>query len=110
MPNLTTSSLIATQNAIIASTTSLNGTYLWLYNGQQADMGVSQALLQPGSSGFNGYSIKRFDVNGVPAWNAGYPSMGCMVDKLWYIVRYYQVSGSTPMAYTSFIIDLSDDR
>lgn len=94
----------------MATTSSPNGTYIWLYNGQQNDLGVTRVALtnNAGASGFASYVPTTFTPSGLPTWNTYLTSMTCQRGTSWYILRYLQAPGA--MTYTSFIIDLADDR
>jgi len=102
-------SLPVNTNAALATTESTNGTYLWMYNGQNNDMGITRLLLD-GSLTYSAVRFTLTSASGMPPWDAGFPSMSCLVNKLWYHVRYSQAPDpSSPMIYSSYIFDLSDD-
>lgn len=106
----TSGTLPVNANAIMASTSSVNGSFVWLYDGQQTDMNLTRIALTSNSNGggYASYVSKVFSPVGLPSWNTYYPCMACQRGTTWYIIRYYQ--SVAPMVYTSFIIDLKDDR
>jgi len=109
--NSTSSVPPANAHAITASTISANGTYLWLFDGQQSDMSLTWILLRPSntSTGYASYIANQFNLTQLASWSTNFPTMGCQFGVKWYLITYLQTS-SPIMSYTSYIIDLSDDR
>jgi len=105
-------SLPQNTNTIMATTSSINGTFLWFYDGSQNSMQLTRAALMAASGTtvpYTKYTTKTFSVAGLPAWNAANPSMSCTVGSVMYVIQYSQVVSTDPMTYQSFALSFADD-
>lgn len=68
------------------------------------------ALTKVNATTYTNYNLTVFNVTQLPAWSNADSCLNCQVGNLMYVVQYRAVVGDPSFTYTSFILDLGDDR